>query len=250
MHADFLASPRRSRTRLLAAVAAGLVVLAAVVVLAGRARSAQPDGQAAGAQPPVVPTVAATGTTAPSASATTSPGDRVRLVEGTRHVNDVAVGYPHTMAGAVSAAVEYTSDLGSTLDFARAQQIGAAATDPVSGRPAAFYAQGVATNRKAMGLPVTGDVPTGASLSVGPVSYQLRDASGDRATVLLLAYLTWITPAKGMHNVVIVVPVAMSWAKGDWKLAGRPAGAPDYAELRYQPGSTEAVTAGWLPLTA
>jgi hypothetical protein len=249
MQADFLAPPRQARTRLIAAVAAGLVVLAAVVVLATRARSAEPDRQASAGQAPAAPAATAT-TTSPSASATAAAADRVRLIEGARHVNDVAVGYPHTMAGAVSAAVEYTTDLGSTLDFKRAQQIGAAATDPGSGRSAAFYAQGVATNRKGMGLPVSGDVPTGASLSVGPVSYQLRDASGDRVTVLLLSYLTWITPAKGMHNVVIVVPVAMTWAKGDWKLSGRPAGAPDYAELRYQPGSTEAVTAGWLPLTA
>jgi hypothetical protein len=175
--------------------------------------------------------------------------DRVRLVAGARHVNGVAVGYPRTRAGAVSAAVEYLTELGSTLDFERAQQIGAAINDPRTGHNAAYWAQGVVINRKGMELPVSGAVPTGASMSAGPVSYQLREESTDRVTVLLLCYLTWITPAKGMHNVVIVVPVAMAWADNDWKFSERPAGAPEYAELRYQPGSTEAVAAGWLPLT-
>lgn len=248
MQADFLAQPRSARTRLVAVVAALLIVAVAVTVLISRSRS-QGSTRTAAAVPTSSTDV--TGAPLPVASAISSaPAQQVKLVAGSRKVKGVAVGYPHTMAGAVSAAVEATTDLGGTLDFDRAETIGAVVDDPANGHTAAYFAQGVALNRKNLGLPVTGAVPTGASMSAGPVSYQLRNQTKNSVTVLLLCYLTWITPAKGMHNVVIVVGVPMVWTHGDWKQSITPVGAPDYAELRYQPGSSQAVAAGWLALTA
>ncbi len=38
----------------------------------------------------------------------------------------------------------------------------------------------------------------------------------------------------------------MVWHQGDWKVTARPDGAPDYTELRVQPGSAQAKAAGWL----
>lgn len=248
MSADFLAQPRPARRRAVAAVAAlGLVLAAAAVLTSHSRRSATASPAPAATAATGSPTASAEAT--PSATSATAQ-QRIALVEGLRQVNGVAVGYPHSEAGAVSAAMEYTIDVGSNLDFDRAERMGEAINDPASGRSIAAYAEGTAENRKDLGLPVTGAVPTGASMSADPVSYQLRDQSPDRVTVLLLCYLTTITPARGMHNVVIVIPTLMTWTHGDWKLGSRSAGAPDYAQLRYQPGSTDAVAAGWLPLTA
>ncbi|GAB1690742.1 hypothetical protein KRM28CT15_25450 [Krasilnikovia sp. M28-CT-15] len=232
---------------MIALVVGVAVALAAVLVLV-RGR----DHASVAASPPAAPTapagatVSAVPSTTPAVAGGASP---LRLAQGARRVNGVAVGYPHTQVGAVSAAVEYAAQVGSTLDPTRAIQIGTAVTDPVSGRRPAEFAEGPADSRRRLGLPVAGPVPAGASMTLGPVSYQIRDADADHVNVLLLGYLTVMTPAKGMRNLVGVFPVPLVWSGGDWKMVRRASDAPDYAELRFAPGSAQAVAAGWLPLT-
>lgn len=248
MDNTFLAAPRRARKRALVAVAAvALVLSAAVVVTRGGDQGTAHAAPADTAVPVEAATAAASPAQSPGGAATASP---LTLVDGARRVNGVAVGYPHSRTGAVSAAMEYATQMGSTLDPARAVQIGEAITDPATGRPAAAFAEGPTDSRRRLGLAMSGPVPTGASMSLGPVSYQIRDADRDHVNVLLLGYLTVITPAKGMQNLVGVFPMPLVWSDGDWKMVRRAADAPDYAELRLAPGSTEAVAAGWLPLTA
>src|SRR5204862_3059028 len=46
------------------------------------------------------------------------------VVHGARMVNGVGVGYPHSLTGAVSAAVEYYSQLGSNLEPQRGTVLG------------------------------------------------------------------------------------------------------------------------------
>jgi hypothetical protein len=78
------------------------------------------------------------------------------------------------------------------------------------------------------------------------MAYQVRDPRSDEMTVLLLVYLTVTTPAAGVQVRMGVYPFRLVWSVGDWKLGKRAADAPDYAELRFRPGTPEARTAGWL----
>lgn len=246
MSNGFLAAPRPARVRVVLAVLPAVLVLAVVVVVRG---TGMHRSQVAAAQPAapnaLVPATRGSATPSPSSSAVP-----VQLVEGSHRVNGVAVGYPHTQAGAVSAAVEYLTQLDSTLDPDRAVAIADVIADREGGVNPASFRQGTINSRTHLGLPTTGPVLTGASMNLGPVSYQIREVAHNRITVLLLNYLTVITPAQGMRNLVVVIPCTLAWSLGDWKLRMRTDGDPDYAELRYPPGSAQAVAAGWLPVMA
>src|SRR4051812_22283192 len=116
---EFLQPADRRRTWVIAA----FVVVVTLVIVAVGTVLIRTGGDSDGESPPAQ----STGSPAPSASITsTSPeasstdGDLLRLVPGRRRVSGVAVGYPHSVAGAVSAAVEIWSQVGSTLDPDRA----------------------------------------------------------------------------------------------------------------------------------
>jgi hypothetical protein len=247
----FLAQPRVRRTRAVVAVGAVALLLAVAVLVSRHTDHRPPSGaHPAGAAPAAGSSVEAPQSAPTSTPDTASPpSPTVKLVAGARQVNRVAVGYPHTIDGAVSAANEYAIQLGSTLDSGRAVAIGQAINDPASGDSLASFAQGPMNSRRKLSLPVSGATPLGASISLGPVSYQLRPADRDHVTVLLLGYLTTITASQGMTNLVGVFPCPLIWSGGDWKLTKLAADA-DYSRLRLAPGSTEAVAAGWLSLTA
>ncbi|WP_306215408.1 hypothetical protein [Actinoplanes sp. RD1] len=249
MSNSFLNAPRRGRRLAVTAAGAALVAgVAVATVVAGQHDDA--PAPAAPGEPAISAQAPLAVAPVPVASASSPATVPVTLVAGARRVNDVEVGFPHNAAGAVSAAVEYATQLGSTLDPQRASDIGEAIGDRNSGMLPAVFAQGPLNSRHKLGLPETGLLPTGASMTLGPVSYQLRDQGKDRVTVLLLGYITTITPAQGLKNAVGVFPAPLVWSDGDWKLVRRAPDAPDYAELRFAPGSTEAVAAGWLPLVA
>jgi hypothetical protein len=174
----------------------------------------------------------------------------LKLVSGTRLVNGVRVGYPHTMVGAVSASVEYTTQAGSTLDLQRARQIADAVTHAPAygGDPEGYLVQGVVDTRRYLGLPTVGPVPQGASQTFGALTFQLRDERADEVTVLMMGYLTLIAPDRGMERRLILVPGRMVWDGTDWKTARRPEGATEYLELRRKPGTPESRAAGWRTL--
>jgi hypothetical protein len=227
----FLAPPRRWWSR----VAVGLVGLAVGVavtaLLLGGGRNAAPASFAATRTPAnAVPSTARSG--APSATAEPVPGvaGPLTLVHGTHSSGGISIGYPHSQVGAVSAAVEYGTQCGSTLDVQRSTQIGRVIADASYGDVGTAFAQGMANTRHHLGLPSNGPVPPGASMTFSTMAYQVRDAQADRVTVLLLAYLTTTTPADGMRQRYIVVPALMVWTGGDWKLARRPDTAPQYTE--------------------
>lgn len=240
---DFLTGPRRGRNRTIIAMVVVAVLLGAAALLArGGQRSAEVTSPLAGGR-----------SSGPGVGGSPVPGggpagalpSPLRLVGGARLVNGVAVGYPHTLVGAVSAAVEYTTQAGSTFDLARTAEIAQAITDSSYGDARAFYVRGAVNVRRHLGLPLGGPVPPGASQTFGPMAYQVRQPSTDDVTVLLLSYLTFTTPSRGMEQRLIVLPARMVWHHGDWKVAKRPEGAPDYLELLHQPGSAQAQAAGW-----
>ena len=241
----FLADPNQGRTRLAAALTGGVLVLGMGIALGASL------GAGHGSHP-AVSARSAPSSTAPGVVTTSSPtatsAAPLRLVRGTRLVNGVSVGYPHTRLGAVSAAVEYTTQVGSSLDLDRVSQVADAIAYPPSygGDPVTAFVQGAADIRRYLGLPTSGPVPRGASSTFGPMAYQVRDERADEVTVLLMSYLTMVSTERGMEQRLILVPTRMVWDGADWKTAKRPEGASEYLELRHKPGTPEAAAVGWL----
>jgi hypothetical protein len=246
MSNEFL-NPRRPVARYVVAAAAVFALLVMVGFVAKTAMSADRTttnrGSAAArslnSNPP---------TTAASVDASTlSASGPIRLVRGTTLANGVYVGYPHSAAGAVSAAVEFMTQLGSTLDPDRSAAIMRLVADPSYPTAPDEWAQGTSSARSSLGLSPVGLLPSEAAVMVGPVEYQLRDASADQTTVLLLANYTTSLPGAGTKTSVAVFPLRMHWADGDWKIL-KPA-ATDYSSLRETPGTAQATADGWLELT-
>ncbi|MDP9818505.1 hypothetical protein [Spirilliplanes yamanashiensis] len=195
--------------------------------------------------PAALPSVAPNSGTAPPPSAVRPTGEPLRLVRGGRVVDGLHVGFPRSTAGAVSAAVEFWTQLGSTLDPDRARSIARRIAVRSWKTAGEELAAGTVSTRRQLALPAAGDVPPGTSVSLGPVAYQLRDPGEDRVTVLVLAYLITTTPTVGTQSRIGVFPAPLRWDDGDWRIE-RAQGRSDYRGLQAQPGSPEAVAAGWL----
>jgi hypothetical protein len=230
----------------LALMVAGLVIEVAV----------RPGSQAPQALPPTAIPVP------PWASSTTSPaigrtgqsakasGTRlagpVQLVQGRELINGVYLGFPHSIAGAVSAAAGFLTAIGSTLDPDRAAAVMRMAADPAYQDGPQQAAEGAVNDRKDLGLPASGPLPQGASLQVQPAEYQLRGVTTDQVTVLLLCDFTATVPGQGTQTRIGVFPVPLHWYAGDWKILAP--GTASYAGLAAEPASPQAAALGWQEL--
>ena len=176
--------------------------------------------------------------------ALTSP---VQVVPAAKEADGVPLGFPHTLVGAVSAAAAFTSAILGTLDPVQAAQVMRLVADPSFPQGPAQVAEGVAGVRASLGLPAGGPVPQGTSWAVAPVECQVRGVRPDRVTVLLLTDLTSTVPGTGTVTRVSVFAVAVHWAAGDWRVLPTP--GTDYSGLTAVPGSGQAASLGWLPLS-
>ncbi len=221
----------------------GVSVLA-VIGLIIQAGLTSRDGKPQAIPPTSLPTAqwqAMTPTPAVTASpALTGP---VQVIGGSQEVNGVALGFPHSTAGAVSAAVALATEVGSTLDPDRAAAVMRMVAGPSYANGPQQAASGAASDRTALGLLAGGPVPQGYDLELSPQEYQVRDITADRVTVLLLSDIIATTPGEGTTAKVGVFPVAMGWAQGDWKALTAP--ATDYSGLTAEPGSAQATSLGW-----
>ncbi len=172
-----------------------------------------------------------------------APGNgRLRLVLGSRMVNGVYTDYPHSQAGAVSAAVEFLTELGSTLDPDRAATVARLTAGPSYPAAAQDAAASAVAARRRLGLPASGPLPPGTAVFCVPVMYQLRGASADQLTVLLLFNYTKTAPS-GTAEHIGVASVRVGWTLASWRLL-RPAGA-DLSGLLTTPGTAQAAAKGW-----
>ncbi|MEV6968625.1 hypothetical protein AB0M47_26270 [Hamadaea sp. NPDC051192] len=243
MSNDFLAKPRRGGRAVLVGAA-----LLTVLAIGGTIKlsTAKPD----------VPTGTAIdpgATTSPAAAASISAPPvvlgPVTLVRGSRVLNGVSVGYPHSTVGSVSAAAEYATQFGSTLEPDRAATVGRIIADPSFELAPDYFAKGPVNTRKALGMSASGDLPQGASVALNPVAYQIRDVSADKVVVLLLGYYTTSTPGQGIKSEVGVWPLEMHWADDDWKvLKPGVTKETDYNPLAARPGTADAIAKGWQEL--
>jgi hypothetical protein len=239
----FLARPRRILPLLVVAAIALLAFVAVGVAIESALSPHKPEDTRPPAAVPL-PGASASGTPSPAGSAVSGP---IALVQGRELINGLYVGYPHTLTGAVSAAVEYWTQLGSTLDPDRAATIARLAAKPTWSAAPVTFAEGPSTVRKTLNLATSGPVPTGASVQLEPVEYQVRGLSADTATVLLLSDYTTTTPAEGTSTHVGVFPLDLVWTAGDWKIAD--ASSDDYSSLAALPGSAQASADGWQEMT-
>lgn len=241
MSGEFLSAPRTSgRWRLIAIVV--VVLIAGVVVL--RLTNGGGASQAGSTAPSTGPTSGAQS----NASVSPTAAAPLRLVAGAKSVDGVRVGYPHSTVGAVSAAIEYWTELGSTLDPGRARRIGGRVAVRSWKNAADDLGQGPVNSRRQLGLPAKGPVPPGASISLGPVAYQVRDTKADSMTVLVLAYMVTTTPTAGTVSRLGVFPAPMRWDDDDWRIEVDEPNT-DYRSLQATPGSPQATAAGWLDFT-
>ena len=230
----------------IAAYLAGVGVLA-VMGLVIEAGLTSHDGKPQAIPPTSLPTAQWQAMT-PTPSATPNPvlTGPLQVTQGSQEVNGVALGFPHSTVGAVSAADALASEVGSTLDPDRAAAVMRMIADPSFADGPELAARGVASDRTGFGLPVSGPVPQGYDLELSPLEYQVRDVSADRVTVLLLADIIGTTPGQGTATKVGVFPIALHWAQGDWKVLPTP--VTDYSALTAEPGSAQAASLGWQEL--
>ena len=190
------------------------------------------------------PATGGTGQSAKAASAAlVGP---VQLVQGRELINGVYLGFPHSIAGAVSAATGFFTAIGSTLDPDRAAAVMRMVADPTYPDGPQQAADGAVNDRKGLGLPASGPLPQGASLQVQPAEYQLRGVTPDQVTVLLLCDFTATVSGQGTQTRIGVFPVRLHWYADDWKILAP--GAASYADLAAAPASPQAAALGWQEL--
>lgn len=252
---DFLALPRRRFGPLLLAGALVLVaatVLVTIAVMRPGSAGALPRSAGPGvASPSASGSVAPSAVPAPSVSPVDPDAAPLGLVHGARMVDGVGLGYPHSLVGAVSAAVEFYTQLGCNLDADRGKTLGSLIAVSTWWDAPQVFAQAALAARKQFGLPVTGPVPQGASTVLDPVEFQTRNASADRVEVVLLAYLTVTTPAQGVQNRLGVFPILIAWDRSDWRWTNQHQPTDittNYQALSAQPGSPQAAALGWREL--
>ncbi|HTJ67916.1 MAG TPA: hypothetical protein VL551_10335 [Actinospica sp.] len=241
---EFMGKPKGPRRAVIAVVVVGVVATAVGYVLGSGGSAAR---QASGSSNPGASAPHQSGSARPLAPAPAASLGPIRLVQGSLLVNSLYVDFPHSTVGAISAADEYITALGSTLDPDRAATVARLAADPSYTGAQNDAATGTQNTRTSLGLPATGAVPQGYSVEVDAVAYQLKSESADNAEVLLLAYFTEATPSQGTVAHTAVFPMVMHWAAGDWKFL--PMDTTDYSALAVQPGSAQAASDGWTNFT-
>jgi hypothetical protein len=240
MSEDFLASKRRFPVKSLIAAAA-VVGLVAVAFVAGRGSGHAAAAPGAEPAPTAVPRRTLAATPSPSVSSS------LQLVTGNQDINGVHVGFPDTESGAFSAAVEYMTDIASTLDPDRSATIARLVAAPAYTSAQNDFAQGIEQSRLDYGLPESGPVPQGAALQLTAVQYQVKSYSADNAEVLLLGDLAVTLPNQGTVTHVGTFPVQLVWSAGDWKFA-QTTDTTDYRSIAVQPDSAQAAADGWTDL--
>ncbi|MFF6956194.1 hypothetical protein [Streptomyces sp. NPDC008317] len=249
MSNPFLERRRRRALPLVLLCVAGALAFVAVGV--GVVSQLGPHGPKTYAPPkPKYPPGVSSSSPSPKAVPTSSKAaltGALQLVQGRHLVNGVSLGYPHSTVGAVSAAAEYMRQIGSTLSPDRAAAVGRLVADPSWPDAPRQFAKGPTGTRKSVGISTSGQVPTGASVVLAPVEYQVPTAEADTAKVLLLATYTTTSPGQGTQTRMGVYPVDLHWSAGDWKVLA-PADSTDYSGLSAEPDSPTASAKGWQEL--
>ena len=229
---------RSTRVKAVAAAGALAAALAVAIPLASQGAHAGGPGRTPAAAP---------------AGPSPAPGDTgpIALVSGAQWVDGLALGYPDSKSGALSAGLEYLTAYVECLDPDRLRAVVrdvAAPGEKIGADPSAV----TRGDRALVGAPATGALPAGTALLLTGRMYQLLDADRQQAHLLLLFTMTASGPnAPDLSGKVLALPVRLRWVGNDWKLAAWDGGTK-YRSLIAAPDSTAAYDDGWfdLPSTA
>lgn len=190
---------------------------------------------------------AARSTPADQATAPRPPNGPVTLIPGSKVINGVQVGFPHSTAGAISAAAAVMSEV-FTLDPGHAAEVMRLTAEPsTSGSAAKEAAQGEQSFRTYLGAPATGPLPAGYSAHFVAVEYQVRDVTTDKVVVILLWQADLQRPSVAESLRLGAWSFVMRWEHRDWKIAS-PSFDPSPMNLTATPNSPKAASLGWKPL--
>lgn len=178
------------------------------------------------------------------------PSGPLAVVPGARTADGIQVGFPHTTAGAVSAASEYVDAAASTLDPDYAASVMRVAGDPSNTALPANLAASTVKLRGDLQLPSDGPLDPPVTFQTTAQMYQLRNVAPDEVLVLLLTGSTFVNSHGAMAQTTGVFPVQMHWAAGDWKIQAIGRTGQDYSGLMATPDTQAAVNHGWLALIA
>lgn len=208
--------PRRSRPLLVLVGLIGGLVLVCTVVAVLVVTVVRDDSSTSVPISPTPPT-ASPELTDPTTGPEPEVGPDIQLLDASRTVAGVGVGWPAGETGAVSAAAAYTTV--STLDL-----------DVLRARLNAMYVRSDATDAEIAG--VIGDVRTGrANLGIPPgmdpgraqvelaplaLSYRVND-TGEVAGYVLVRRQLVTYEGNPLPADLFPVPFVVRWAGGDWK---------------------------------
>jgi hypothetical protein len=240
---SFFARPRIGKPIAVAIAAALVLAVAAILLLINR-----PGGDAAGEPDPVLPDAGDVS----ALEGADEVHDPLRIVDGAEYDPELFIfrGYERSYVGAVSAAVNWLSAQGSSLDPDYSERLGAELLIEGSEQVPADWRTWPTHRRNDLGISATGDAPTGYGLNASAMAYQTTDVTESEITVVVLMRLTGTSPF-GSTATNTVLAVKLVWTGEDWADSGRSTGV-DLKRLNVEQGqetSREAVDLGWKQLT-
>lgn len=209
---------RRMRRAVVTLSAIVLVLVAALVVVAvsgddsGDSKTAAPPEQTTAAPEPT--------TTLPADDGDyVAPARYVKLPNGRGDANGLPVKFPHTPEGATAMLVASARNAWS-FDAATVRAgILTYASAEYRDAMAASAKDGAAGNREYAGIPATGEIPAGASLTAWPIGVKWSSAGSDTVDAVILLRVTHTAKAGVEPTTTLVVsPARAVWESGDWKV--------------------------------
>lgn len=238
---------RRMRRAVVVLVAVILVLVGLVVVLSVTGD----DGPANGApgpqtSPSAQPTDDGRTTLPDDDGGYVAPEHTVKLPTGASKTGTLPIRFPHLPEGAAALAVASARNAWS-LDASevRAGILAYAASD-VRDDMAAVAGDGAKGNREYSGVPATGKLPVGATLTAWPIGVQWTAVDLNTVDVLVLLRVTH-SPGGGAKETteVVVSPTRAIWdaSASDWKI--RPTDPTDNLPDPVDIGTDAFNSAGW-----
>ncbi len=178
-------------------------------------------------------------------SRVTRPDAPIAVVRGKHPLDGVQRGFPHSTAGAISAAAALVSEV-YTLDPNYAAFVMSLSADSSYPNASTAAAAGARSLRKYLRIRVGGPPPAGYSAHFQADEFQVRNVTANKVMVVLLCKATFTLPGGGTRGWIGVYPFLMHWQFGDWKDAGHT--APTYLKLAATPYTNRAASLGWKAL--
>ncbi|MGW7446945.1 hypothetical protein [Kitasatospora sp. NPDC054795] len=230
---------RALRTLVTGAALAAAAAAGAVAVLIWQA---DPEPRAGTAAP-----ASASAAAAPPSASPSTVVQAVPLPAPARVEKGIPIGYPHTMAGAVSAAAHYTEarDLLSPDAVPGQMRVMAGQDDENFFKLTSLAIADARDWRRLLGLPAAGGSTGSDFIALQVRAYQATAVSADAVDVWLL---TTQTPTVGgvQHGTgVFAIAAPVVWDEGDWHLTEKKITQSPVVE---DPGTAQADAAGWRPV--